>query len=245
VVADHGISFRRGHDRRLVRSANVEDLAPVPFFVKAPGQRRGRITDRPLRTVDVLPTLASIIGVRIPWRIDGRSARASTVPAQRKRRIVAKRFRHVYPVDTPGYERERRAALARKLRLFGDDVYSFGPRRDLLGRRVADLAALPASGESAAVAHPERYRHVDPDSGFVPARIVGRIEPGRRGGGRVLVVALNGRVAATGRTFTLDASHAEQFSVLIPERRLRRGANRVEFLFASGRRIRHIQSEMF
>ena len=39
VVADHGISFRRGHDRRLVRPANVEDIAPVPFFVKAPGQR--------------------------------------------------------------------------------------------------------------------------------------------------------------------------------------------------------------
>jgi len=61
----------------------------------------------------------------------------------------------------------------------------------------------------------------------------------------VLVVALNGRVAATGRTFTLEGAGAEQFSILIPERSLKRGANRVEFLSARGRRIRHIRSEMF
>jgi hypothetical protein len=245
VVADHGISFRRGHDRRLVRSANVEDIAPVPFFVKAPGQQRGRISDRPLRTVDVLPTVADILGVHIPWPIEGRSARGPTVPAQRQRRLIAKKFRHVYPVDTPGYERARRAALARKLRLFGRGIYSFTPRSDLVGLRVSELSPLPAAGERALVARPERYRAVDPDSGFVPARLVGRIEPGRPGGGRVLIVALNGRVAATGRTFTLEGTGAEQFSVLIPERSLRRGANRLELLVADGSRIRHIRSKMF
>jgi hypothetical protein len=245
VVADHGISFRRRHDRRLVRAANVEDLAPVPFFVKAPGQRRGRISDRPLRTVDVLPTLADILGVRIPWRIDGRSARGPTLPAQRQRRIIAKKFRHIYAVDTPSYQRERRAALARKLRLFGRGIYSSGPRSDLLGLRVSELSALPAAGERALVARPERYRDVDPDSGFVPARLVGRIEPARPGGGRVLIVALNGRVAATGRTFTLEGTAAEQFSVLIPERSLRRGANRLELLVVDGPSIRHIRTKMF
>jgi hypothetical protein len=148
-------------------------------------------------------------------------------------------------VDTRGYERERRAALAHKLSLFGRDIYAFGPRPDLLGRELTELSPLPASGARAVVAHSERYRDVDPASGFVPARIVGRIEPGRRGGGRVLVVALNGRVAATGRTFTLEGTDAEQFSVLIPERTLRRGANRVQLLFSDGRRIRHIHSEMF
>jgi len=235
-----GISFRRGHDRRLVRAANVEDIAPVPFFVKAPGQRRGRISDKPLRTVHLLPTLADLLGARIPWPIDGRSARAPSVAAQRQRRIIAKKFRHVYPVDTPGYERERRAALARKLGLFGDDIYSFGPRSDLLGRRVTELSPLPATGAQALVARPERYRNVDPESGFLPARLVGRIEPGRPGGGRALIVALNGRVAATGRTFTLEGADDEQFSVLIPERKLRRGANRLELLVADGRRVRRL-----
>ncbi len=76
VVADHGISFRLGHDRRLLRRANVEDIAPVPFLLKVPGQQRGRISDRPMQTIDVLPTIADALGIRIPWRVDGRSALA-------------------------------------------------------------------------------------------------------------------------------------------------------------------------
>ena len=132
VVADHGISFRLGHDRRLVRRENVQDIAPVPFFLKAPGQRRGRISDRPLQTIDVLPTIADMLGVRIPWHVDGRSALAK--PEPRRRLIIAKKFKHAYLVDTPGYESAKRAALARKLRLFGNGLYAFGPRPDLLGR---------------------------------------------------------------------------------------------------------------
>jgi hypothetical protein len=234
VVADHGISFRLGHDRRLVRAANVEDIAPVPFFVKAPGQHRPRISDKPLRTVDVLPTLADLIGVEIPWRIDGRSARAPTIAAQRHRRIIAKKFRHVYSVDTPTYRREVRSALARKLRLFGADTYGFGPRSELLGRRPAELRVQPPGRERALVARPDLYRDVEPDTGFVPTHLVGRLASGRRGGGRVLAVAVNGVIAATGRTFTLEGAASEQFSLMIPERALRRGRNRVRLYLVSG-----------
>ena len=240
VVADHGISFRLGHDRRLVRAANIEDIAPVPFFVKAPGQDQPRISDRPLRTVDVLPTLADLLGVRIPWPIDGRSAGAPTVGAQRHRRIVSKRFRHVYEVDSPTYEHELRAALARKLRLFGTDVYAGGPRPELLGRRLADLRVLPLGRDRAVIASAGVYRDVDRRTGFVPAHVAGRVEPGLPGGGRVVALAVNGTIAATGRTFTLEdeATKAdeedEEFSLLLPERALRQGRNRLELVLASG-----------
>jgi len=240
LVADHGISFRLGHDRRLVRAANIEDLAPVPFFVKAPGQRRPRVSDKPLRTVDVLPTLADLLDVRIPWRIDGRSARAPTTAAQRHRRIISKRFRHVYSVDAPSYEREVRAALARKVRLFGTNPDSFGPRRELLGRRTTDLRVLPPGRDGALVARPGLYADVDPSTGFVPAHVVGRVAPGRPGGGRVLAVTVNGRVAATGRTFTLADGRSEQFSLLIPEHALRPGSNRVELLLVAGDALRRL-----
>jgi hypothetical protein len=232
VVADHGISFRLGHDHRLVRAANVEDIAPVPFFLKAPGQRRGRISDKPLRTVDLLPTIADVLDFSIPWQVDGRSARASTVAAQRRRRIIAKKFRHIYLVDTPTYERDKRAALGRKLRLFGDRIDSFGPRSELIGGRLTDISPVRAAGQRAVLLGASDYRHVEPGSGFVPAHLVGRIVPGIPGGGRVLAVAVNGTIAATGRTFTLEGSHDEQFSLLIPERYLRRGLGRLELLLA-------------
>ena len=232
VVADHGMSFRLGHDRRLVRAGNVEDIAPVPFFLKAPHQRNGRISDRPLRTIDVLPTLTDVLGLSIPWRVDGRSARAPVVAAQRHREIISKKFRRTYLVDTPSYEREKRAALERRLRLFGNRFGLFGPRPGLIGLRPAELSVARAGGPRAEVRNAAEYRWVDPATGFVPSHLVGRIAPGKLGGGRVLAVAVNGRIAATGRTFTLEGDHAEEFSVLIPERALRPGGNRVELLLA-------------
>jgi hypothetical protein len=233
VLADHGMSFRLGHDHRLVRAANVEDIAPVPFFLKAPHQRRARVSDKPLRTIDVLPTLADVLGIRLPWRVDGRSARAPTVAAQRRRRIISKRFLRSYLVDEPGYEREKRAALARKLSLFGDRLDVFGPRPDLIGSRVKELSVAPRAGTRAVLVGPRSYRHVDPGTGFVPAHLAGRIVPGRRGGRRVIAAAVNGRIAATGRTFTLAGSRGEQFSLILPEHALRRGANRVVLLLGA------------
>ena len=45
VVADHGYSFDLNvGSRRLVTPSNVEEIAPVPFFVKTPGRPRGRST---------------------------------------------------------------------------------------------------------------------------------------------------------------------------------------------------------
>jgi hypothetical protein len=240
VIADHGISFRLGHDRRLVRPANVAEIAPVPFLVKAPGQRLGRISDKPLRTVDVLPTVADLAGVRIPWRIDGRSALRSTVSGQRHRRIVAKKFRHMYWVDTPTLAADRSAALQRKKRLFGHGLYAFGPRRDLIGRRVEGLRLPAGSKARALIAGAGRFRNVDPGTGYVPTHVVGTVLGGRRGGGRTVALAVDGRIVATGVTFTLEGSHEEQFSLLMPEWALRGGANRLELVWVRGRRLQEL-----
>jgi hypothetical protein len=234
VVADHGISFRLGHDRRLVRPGNIEDIAPVPFFLKRPGQERGRISDKPLRTIDVLPTIADVLDVRIPWRIDGRSAFAPTSRAQRQRRIVSKKFADTYLVDTPDYESDKEDVLERKARLFGDGLYRFGPRPDLLGKRLDELDVSRVSGARAQIIGARRYANVDPASAFVPTHVLGTIEEGRKGGGRAVAVAVNGRIQATGLTFTLAGDDDEQFSILVPERSLRPGRDRVDVLLVNG-----------
>jgi hypothetical protein len=238
VVADHGVSFRLDHDRRAVRPGNVEDIAPVPFFLKAPGQQRGRVSDKPLRTIDVLPTIADVLDLRIPWHVDGRSALRPTVSAQRHRQVIAKHFTHVVAVDdSPRFVPAQGAALRRKLSLFGRGLYAFGPVRQLLGRRLSELGVVRSSGPRARFIHPERFADVDPRSGFVPVHVVGRVEPGVPGGGRTVAVAVNGRVEATGITVSLEGSDDEDFSLMLPERSLRPGRNRVELLWVrdSGR----------
>jgi hypothetical protein len=212
----------------------VQDIAPVPFFLKRPGQGHGRISDKPLQTIDVLPTIADVLGIRIPWKVDGRSALAPTSPAQRRRRIISKKFAHTYLVDTPSYEGDKRAALDRKLRLFGSGLYRFGPRPDLLGTRLADLSVARASGGRAEIIGADRYANVDPASGFVPSHVLGTIAGGRKGGGRTVAIAVNGRVEATGLTFTIEGSDDEQFSVLVPEGSLHPGRNRVDVLLVDG-----------
>jgi phosphoglycerol transferase MdoB-like AlkP superfamily enzyme len=81
VAADHGASFRAGGFRRTVSPANLADIASVPLFVKYPGQQTGGEDDRDARTVDIVPTIADVLGVKIPWK--GRRPFAPRDPRQR------------------------------------------------------------------------------------------------------------------------------------------------------------------
>ena len=72
ATADHGIAFQVGvQTRRSVSQSNVEELTPVPLFVKRPGQRRGRVSDAYARTLDVTPTIADVLGWKVGYRTDG------------------------------------------------------------------------------------------------------------------------------------------------------------------------------
>ena len=114
VVADHGYAFEVGvKDRRQVTESNIAQIAPVPFFVKAPGQRRGRIDDRLVRTVDMLPTIADLLGVRIPWPHDGRSAFAAVTRKRSVLRIPRRDFSRVISIGRESLERRRNAIRLR------------------------------------------------------------------------------------------------------------------------------------
>ena len=70
VVADHGASFRPGAPRRSVTRENLADIAGVPLIVKYPRQRhRGADLGVTARTIDVLPTIADVLGVPLPWQV--------------------------------------------------------------------------------------------------------------------------------------------------------------------------------
>jgi hypothetical protein len=65
---------------------------------------------------------------------------------------------------------------------------------------------------------------------MVPTRVMGRIEGSPPGEERDLAVAVNGRVWAVGRSFHLRGRPLELFSLIFPERALRRGDNQVQLL---------------
>ena len=204
VTADHGVSFRVGQaDGRSVTPENVEDIAPVPLFVKAPGQRAGRVSTRPVETIDILPTIADELGVRLPWRWTAARPRARRRPGAP--RSTCSRGPGSRCASTPPSSSAACAPrVARKVGFFGSGsgdpgLYAVGPHRELLGRPVSALRAVGGGGASAAIDAASELADVDL-RGELPALLSGRISgagPGRHD----LAFAVNGRVATVARSF--------------------------------------------
>jgi hypothetical protein len=234
VTADHGVAFHPGESRRWA-SRQQEDIVFVPLFVKLPHQDDGRVVDRTIQSVDILPTIASAIGTRIPWPVDGRPALAG----RRSTRVTIRQpFDGTLTLDRASLARRRDAAIRAQLRVFGHGdwkrVYAFGPEAGLVGRRVGDLAVAAAPGIAATLQNSDLFAIVDPDSDFVPAYVQGEITGARARPGQTIAVAVNGSIAAVGRTYH-DVGKL-RFGVVVPESAFVAGENDVEiFLVTAGR----------
>lgn len=243
VTADHGLSFEVGADsRRAVDEGNVHEIAPVPLFIKRPGQLRGAVNTAYARTTDVLPTIARLLGSPLEEPVDGTSAFGPGAGARPGVRIVERDYGHTIEVGDERMTRRRKADVARRIDTFGTGpwrrVFEIGPHRRLLGRRVSDYVRSRATGARARFAAPGRSRY-EPRSGVAPVWVAGRIRGRAAKGGRDLAVGVNGRIRAVARSFRLRGRRGEWFSAMIPEAVLRKGANRIELFEVAerGRRL--------
>jgi hypothetical protein len=222
VTADHGISFRAGDWRRHATPGNVAEIAAVPLFVKYPGQRQGREDRRAAQTIDILPTIADVLGIRLPRKVDGRSLLAGQLlrPVRVETRygpVVTRHAQIATDVDR---------IARRNARLLGEGwgaVYRIGPRRELLGQDVATLPRSVAAGAEIELSRERELEDVRLSSGYVPAHVTGRVSwPALRPTEDIAIV-LNGRVAAVTRPF--ESSGRKLFSALLDERTFREGRN--------------------
>jgi hypothetical protein len=241
VVADHGIAFEVGvQERRQVTETNFEQVAAVPFFVKAPGQRQGRVDDDIVRNVDIVPTVAGLLGTKVWWKHDGRSVFSAAAHRRDLVSMSRRDFSRVISFSRAEFERRRhelRLWRARKYGtgaesqlMFGDpweSAYRIGPHPELIGRRVPVVAAGAAHAE---IANAGLVAHVDPAAKLLPTRVTGRLPGTPAGAMRDLAVAVNGRIRAVGRSFHLRGRKMEFFSLLVPETALRRGRNSLDVL---------------
>jgi hypothetical protein len=240
VVADHGISFRvkptpappfevgkLGY-RRDLTAENAHDIAAVPLLVKYPGQRQGEIDPKWARTIDVFPTIADVLGVRLPFRVDGRSLRAPRpVPTTLR---FGRSDGTTITIDRATLERRKAQSLARQVALLGNTwstAYRIGPHPELIGRATGALPGLPRGRLSAVVTDAQQLAHVEPDSSYSPSHIAGKLN-GADPNGRELAFALNGRIVSTGRSFAALGPHELNFSTMLPPGAFRRGLNRID-----------------
>jgi hypothetical protein len=234
LTADHGISWEVGvKDRRKVNEHNVDEVATVPLFIKAPGQRRGRILSSYVRTMDITPTIADILNFRLPYRADGRSAFSRAVRRRRTVALPTRAFDRTIRISARRYEARRRHNVARRLALFGSGPLAslftrIGPHRDLIGKRPSSLRRASASALRGRILGARALGTVRRRSGLVPNEIVGNLRGGRRGAKHDVAVAINGVIQAVGRSWYLRGSRSEHFALNVPEGSLREGRNSVE-----------------
>ncbi len=221
VTADHGNAVIPHVPRRNPTHANLGQIAEVPLFVKAPGQRRGRIVEHHACTTDILPMTARTLGIHYPWE-------RSPCPPDRVTVANSPQGQSSLPFNR--VEQLRDAYVARIDHTFGTDtgwapVLRFQPHPELIGRTAVSLPVSPASDGSVSIEEQARLRDVDPGAPVVLASLLrGAIAGGEPG--EALVAAVNGRIAAVGTSFS--AAGSVRYSLLIPPRYLRKGANRVE-----------------
>ena len=230
VLADHGVAFPHDVQRRRLNRETAAEIAPIPLFIKAPGQKKGKVDDAYVETIDILPTIFDLLNLDPKVKMDGRSALSDEVQQRDELRFLIRNTFEVLKIPADQFEREKQAVVDRNLRLFGtgrdgpDRIYEIGPHQELIGQPASAAGRkLPVELPSA-----QDYENVDPESGYVPTHVVGRVEAGGEPG-RDIAVAVNGTIRAVGNTFTLAVGdEGELVSVMVPESAFREGGNRVE-----------------
>jgi Sulfatase len=241
VTADHGMSFKPGEfGRRKATPGNVDQVLWVPLFIKSPGQAEGQVTDRNWEHVDLVPTVADLLGIKVPWEMDGVSQAGAEEPRTRKEKWFFSKpgERQVFP----GPENQAKAlhGVTDQLLRPADGYkgwFEFGPNGDLVGRKASQVGIEPASAGSAKVEKLAEYAKVDPGSGTVPAQVAGQVSlaagvPSRP----VLAVAVNGVIAGVSETFreVRDAQGSQpegppdKFSAIAMDTLFKKGDNRLE-----------------
>jgi hypothetical protein len=234
VTADHGVSFRPDLPRRVIASETLGDILSVPLFIKRPHQTSGEISDRFVESVDILPTIADVLGIELSDPTDGRSVfdeaqgeRRALTFIQNYTRVTADPA-VVATSDVPRQIRER-FGEARDPGAF----FRIGPAPELVGRPVAALTR--AAGPAPRVEW-IRFGNVADESvdAIVPSFFEGRVltrEPADRP--TVVAIAVNGIIQSVTRTHRLDGFR-DRFAAMVPESSFHPGKNDVQIFVVTG-----------
>lgn len=250
VLADHGVGFVPGEPTRAMPEGPAgeplyPDILYVPMILKGPGLTAGEVSDTNAEIIDVLPTIAEMVGLDLPWDVDG-------IPLTSERRPTNDKQFHVVTEEAAVGEAN---SLGPRV-TFDGDVY--GPKvgehgldtvlypdnpefrsydvseaGELVGRPVQELTIGSPSPWRATHDAPERLGDYRPTNGIVPARLTGAVTGPGPDERPTIAIALNGRIAAVVETHAMgDVPHRIE-AMLVPDL-IQPGANGVAFFVVEG-----------
>ncbi len=254
ITSDHGVSFRHSDPLRIMTEKNYPDLAAIPLFIKMPHQITGQLSDRVASTVDLLPTIADALGIRVPWKTDGVPLTSSpdvngeTVELfnQTMGRRVSYSAESIF--SFPG--------LNKQLWTFGsgtplDELVLRTRHNKIIGKRIDQLEVSSSEGLIFTIDQSESWeKEIDLEAKTIPLYLSGRVAlRDNRITGKEIAFSINGKVVATSPVewsdFTAGTSTGRvnspvtggegEFRVVLPMNALTPGRNRLEpFLISTG-----------
>jgi hypothetical protein len=230
VVADHGASFVPGEHRRWPYDDNRDDLYRVPLFIKYPNQTVGEIRDEPVFGIDVMPTIAEVLGVSTAWDFDGVSL-LEVAGVERTHEPVA------WCCNTDGASTELKTLfdqVERNHKWIPDQdswtgVAGVGTYHALLGKDVDELGATDSDELRWSLEMGADLAELEVGSGIVQTLLTGRIELPPEATSNDLVLVVNGNVAGFGFV-SRDSSGGGSIRGMISEEFLGNGHNDIDIL---------------
>ncbi len=227
VTADHGQGFTRGDRTRALGPYNAPQLMWVPTLIKAPHQAQGRIDDRNWEHVDLLPTLADLVGLTVPWKVDGFSQLGAPARARTEKRFYNHPGDlHVRP-GPPNFEQVLQGVTDTlvKAKQHGDrGFYEFGPHGGWVYKPPTAIGPAAKTGGVARIEDWDLFKNIDPKAKLIPSLISGRVTSGTPPPGSVMVYTVNGQVGATSGFYSSKPGTPEDaFAGLVPDFLLRAG----------------------
>ncbi len=235
LTADHGISFRRKEPRRVLVPGNQDEILSIPLIIKRPGQMTGEVSDRIVETVDILPTIADVLGITLHGGCDGRSVFDNSTPPRTTLTYASYEGRTAVKPTVIANSKSPQVLHER----FGDSaapdaIYRVGPIPELIGTPISRWKQLstPALdltqiryGSVVDVAAPVQVPSLY--EGSIRTDIPLAESP------VTLAVAINGTLRAVTRTYK-QAGFLNHWAVMVPESAYHAGKNDVQFFRVTG-----------
>ena len=201
LTADHGTSFQHGLPRRTFTEGTHAEVMLVPLIVKYPGQVSGIVSDRNVETIDVVPTIASVLSTTVPYDIDGRSLLDPAQPERTKKTFVQRNTTRVRLEELEPDLSERHVGLNLKLSRFKSGLYALGPYGALVGLPLATLDVRVGTESVVRLARPSIFDDVDVESATLPLFVRGAVTGGVEDTPVSLTITVNGVVVATTQSY--------------------------------------------
>ena len=229
-TADHGISFEgEPVPQRQADDKAMGDVANPPLFIKYPGQKVGKVVTKHSMTLDIVPTIAETLGLKLNYEPDGVPLQG---PVPDRPVEVTDINNKVYSVSVDEMEKQRDAGILRTNKRLGTGpIYTLGPAPQLLGKPAP---AVPSSAVGGTLDDEDMYADYQPDKDLIPMFITGTTDDSVPTGA-LIAIGVNGKIRGTAKTF--DFESADHFGAVVDPSSLKAGANKITLYEVKGKKF--------